>query len=158
MQEYVWQNNIEAALFRRHERKGNHLTQSSQKVCEAFLCIMLLVFYYLDFFFFLIFIFTLFCFIILYWFHHTLTWISHGCTWVPNLEPPSHLPPHIISLDHPCTPAPSIKMLDLGIVYGDTWNNVFWLQLVKNLLYFLDYTHQYYSSVAICYVTLKYMV
>ena len=37
-----------------------------------------------------------------------LTWISHGCTWVPNLEPPSHFPPHIISLDHPHAPAPSI--------------------------------------------------
>ena len=58
--------------------------------------------------FFLIFIFTLFCFTILYWFCHTLTWISHGCTWVPNPEPASHLPPHIISLDHPRAPAPSI--------------------------------------------------
>ena len=57
---------------------------------------------------FLIFIFTLFCFTVLYWFCHTLTWISHGCTWVSNPEPPSHLPPHIISLDHPRTPAPSI--------------------------------------------------
>ena len=54
------------------------------------------------------FIFTLFCFTILYWFCHTLTWISHGCTWVPNPEPPSHFLPHIISLDHPCAPAPSI--------------------------------------------------
>ena len=60
------------------------------------------------FIFFLIFIFTLFCFTILYWFGYTLTWISHGCTWVPNSEPPSHLPPHIISLDHPRAPAPSI--------------------------------------------------
>ena len=58
--------------------------------------------------FFLIFIFTLFYFMILYWFCHTLTWIRHGCTWVPNPEPPSHLPPHIISLDHPRAPAPSI--------------------------------------------------
>ena len=57
---------------------------------------------------FLIFIFTLFCFIILHCFCHTLTWISHGCTWVPNTEHPSHLPPHIISLDHPRAPAPSI--------------------------------------------------
>ena len=39
---------------------------------------------------------------------HTLTWICHRCTWVPNPEPPSHLPPHIISLDHPRAPAPSI--------------------------------------------------
>ena len=58
--------------------------------------------------FFLIFIFTLFYFTILYWFCHTLTWICHGCTWVPNLEPLSHLHPHIISLDHPRAPAPSI--------------------------------------------------
>ena len=58
--------------------------------------------------FFLIFIFTLFYFIILYWFCHTLTWIHHGCTWVPNPEPPSHLSPHIISLGHPSVPAPSI--------------------------------------------------
>ena len=60
------------------------------------------------FFFFLIFISTLFYFTILYWFCHTLTWIRYGCTWVPNPEPPSHLPPHIISLDHPRAPAPSI--------------------------------------------------
>ena len=52
--------------------------------------------------------FTLFYFTILYWFCHTLTWISHGCTWVPNPEPSSHLPPHIISLDRPSAPDPSI--------------------------------------------------
>ena len=28
--------------------------------------------------------------------------------WVPNPEPPSHHPPHIISLGHPSAPAPSI--------------------------------------------------
>ena len=59
-------------------------------------------------YFFLILIFTLFYFTILHWFCHTLTWISHGCTWVPNPEPPSPLPPHIISLDHPRAPAPNI--------------------------------------------------
>ena len=59
-------------------------------------------------FFFLIFIFTLFYFTVVYWFCHTLTWIHHGCTWVPKHEPPSHLPHHIISLDHPLAPAPSI--------------------------------------------------
>ena len=43
--------------------------------------------------------FFFFYFTILYWFCHMLTWICHGCTWVPNPEPPSHLPPHIISLE-----------------------------------------------------------
>ena len=52
--------------------------------------------------------FTLFYFTILYWFCHTSSWIHHGCTWVPNPEPPSHLLPRIISLDHPHAPAPSI--------------------------------------------------
>ena len=70
-----------------------------------FLCFF---FFGCGWFFFLILIFTLFCFTILYWFCRTLTWISHGCTWVPNPEPPSHLPPHIISLDHPSAPAPRI--------------------------------------------------
>ena len=45
---------------------------------------------------------------ILHWFCHTLTWIHHGCTCYPKHEPPSHLPPHNISLGHPCAPAPSI--------------------------------------------------
>ena len=57
---------------------------------------------------FLIFIFTLFYFTILYWFCHTLTWIHHGCTCVLKHEPPSHLPPHNISLGHPRAPAPSM--------------------------------------------------
>ena len=52
--------------------------------------------------------FTLFYFTILYWFCHTLTWIHHRCTCIPKHEPPSHLPPHNISLGHPRVPAPSI--------------------------------------------------
>ena len=64
--------------------------------------------YIIVFIFFLIFTFTLFYFIILCWFCHTLTWIHHGCTCVPKYEPPSHLPPHNISLGHPRAPAPSI--------------------------------------------------
>ena len=68
----------------------------------------LLCFFFFNNRFFLIYIFTLFYFTILYWFCHTLTWIHHGRTWVPNHETPSHLPPHIISLDHPRAPAPSI--------------------------------------------------
>ena len=55
-----------------------------------------------------LFFFTLFFFTILYWFCHTSTWICHRCTSVPNPEPPSHLPPHTISLGHPSAPAPSI--------------------------------------------------
>ena len=65
-------------------------------------------FFFVCLFCFLIFTFTLFCFTILYWFCHTLTWIRHGCTWVPIPEPPSHLSPYIISLNHPRAPAPSI--------------------------------------------------
>ena len=49
-----------------------------------------------------------FYFTILYWFCNTLTWIHHGCTCVPKHEPPSHFPPHNISLGHPSAPAPSI--------------------------------------------------
>ena len=52
----------------------------------------------------------LFYFTILCWFCHTLTWIRHRCTWVPNPEPPSYLPPHIVSLGHPSAPAPSILL------------------------------------------------
>ena len=38
-------------------------------------------------------------------FCHTLTQISHGCTCVPQPEPPSHLPPHLIPQGHPRAPA-----------------------------------------------------
>ena len=57
---------------------------------------------------FIFFFFFLLYFTILYWFCHTLTWIHHRCIQAPNPESPSHLPPHIISLDHPHAPAPSI--------------------------------------------------
>ena len=52
-------------------------------------------------------LFFFFYFTILYWFCHTSTCIHHGCTRVPHPEPPSHLPPHTISLGHPSAPAPS---------------------------------------------------
>ena len=53
-------------------------------------------------------IFFFFYFTILYWFCHILTWIYHGCTCAPKHEPPSHLPPHNISLGHRRAPAPSM--------------------------------------------------
>ena len=89
---------------------------------------------------FLIFIFTLFYFTILYWFCHTLTWICHRCAWVPKHEPPSHLPPHIISLDHPRAPAPSILLM---------FNFYFcWCYLESDLyLYFKFYLHSYKENV-----------
>ena len=76
------------------------------------------IFYFIFYFF--NFIFTLFYFAILYWFCHTLTWIHHGCIQASNPESPSHLPPHIISLDHPYAPAPSI----LYPVSNIDWNFV----------------------------------
>ena len=76
--------------------------------------------------------FTLFYFTILYWFCYTLTWISHGCTWIPNPEPPSHLPRHIISLDHPRAPAPGILYPALSL---DWWF----------VSYMISYTFQCHS-------------
>ena len=59
-------------------------------------------------------------FTILYWFCHTSTWIRLGCTRAPHPEPPSHLPPHTITLGHPSAPAPSIlypaSNLDWGFI------------------------------------------
>ena len=48
-------------------------------------------------------------FTILYWFCRTSTWICNVCTHVPHPEPPSHHPPHTISLGHPSAPAPIIR-------------------------------------------------
>ena len=44
-------------------------------------------------------------------FGHTLTWIHHRCTWVHNPEPPSHHPPHIISLGNPSDVSSENKIL-----------------------------------------------
>ena len=76
-----------------------------------FLIFLIFIFfniYNVLFLFFSYFIYFFFYFTILYWFCHTSTWISHGCTHVPNPEPTSHLPPHIITLGHPSAPAPSM--------------------------------------------------
>ena len=65
------------------------------------LAVGLILFYFFSF------IYLFFYFTVLYWFCHILTWICHGCTCVPHPEPPFHLPPHPIPLDHPGAPAPS---------------------------------------------------
>ena len=80
-----------------------------------------------------IFIFTLFYFTILYWFCHTLTWISHRCTCVPKHEPPSHLPPHNISLGHPCAPAPSMLYPTSDIDWRFEYN---WIKEIKYAIAF----------------------
>ena len=43
-------------------------------------------------------------------FCHTLIGISHGFTCVPHPEPPSHLSPHPIPLDHPSAPAHALNL------------------------------------------------
>ena len=68
---------------------------------------------------------NLFYFTILYWFCHTSTWIHHGCTCVPNPEPPSHLPPHTISLGNPSAPVPSILYPALNL----KWQFVSYMRL-----------------------------
>ena len=62
-----------------------------------------------------IFIFYFFCLLFLLYFTlqycMVLPYIDmnpHGCTCVPKHEPPSHLPPHNISLGHHCAPAPGM--------------------------------------------------
>ena len=76
-----------------------------------FFVLLIVLFFYFYFFifnlFFFLFLKNLLYFTILYWFCHT-SWICHGYTRVPNPEPPSHFPPHIISLGHPSAPAASI--------------------------------------------------
>ena len=93
---------------------GKTIALTSQKHCWQS---NVSAFYLFIYFYFLIFIFTLCYFTILYWFCHTLTWIHHGCICVPKHEPPSHLPPHNISLGHPRAPAPSMLYPALDIEY-----------------------------------------
>ena len=88
-------------------------------------------------FFFLIFIFTLFYFTILYRFCHTLTWIHHGCTCIPKHEPPSHLPPHNISLGHIHAPAPSMLYPASDI---DWWFDSYMIANKLILFLFLQYS------------------
>ena len=71
--------------------------------CVSFLiCFISFLSFFLSLFFFF------FYFTIFYRFCHTSTQIRHRCTHVPNPEPPSHLPPHTISLGHSSATAPSI--------------------------------------------------
>ena len=52
-------------------------------------------------------------------FCHTLAWISHGCKCVPHPEPPSHVPPHLITQGHLSAPALSTLSHALNL---DWWS------------------------------------
>ena len=73
-----------------------------QKIWDSHFIFLFVIFFFLSS------LLLLFYFTILYWFCHTSTWIRHKYTRVPHPEPPSHLPPHTISLGHPSAPALSI--------------------------------------------------
>ena len=80
----------------------------SHSFIYLFICTIHSIYVTVSFSLLITFIFTLIYFTIPYWFCHTSTWICHGCIRAPNPESPSHLLPHIISLDHPHAPAPSM--------------------------------------------------
>ena len=49
----------------------------------------------------------------------------HECTCVTHHEPPSHLPPHPIPLDHPSAPAPSmLSCIEPGLAIRFTYDNI----------------------------------
>ena len=52
----------------------------------------------------------------------------------PKHEPPSHLPPHITTLDHPCAPAPSIlyPASNIDWRFKLSWTNKFVLLLFSH--------------------------
>ena len=85
--------------------------------------------FFLTFFFFSFF---KFYFTILYWFCHTSTWIRQGCTHVPNPEPPTHLPPHTISVGHPSAPAPSILYPASNLDWHGCNHHLQWFKSPKN--------------------------
>ena len=91
-----------------HLSVQNLLTSNFTQAKNTNFGIWVYIYIYIFFSLFFLKFFKFFYFTILYWFCNTLTWICHGCTWVLNPEPPSHLPPQIISLGHPSAPAPSI--------------------------------------------------
>ena len=61
-------------------------------------------------------------------FCHTLTWISHGFTCVPHLDPPSHLPLHLIPLGLPSAPGLSTCLMHptwAGDLFHPWWYTCF---------------------------------
>ena len=54
-------------------------------------------------------------------------------TCVPKHEPPSHLPPHNISLGHPCAPAPSMLYPTSDIDWRFEYN---WIKEIKYAIAF----------------------
>ena len=89
--------------------------------------VSVVIFYFYFYFFCLLFLlyFTLqYCMVLPY-----IDMNPHGCTCVPKHEPPSHLPPHNISLGHHRAPAPSMLYPALDIDWRfDSYMIVYMLQ------------------------------
>ena len=144
--EIVWNDAFLSADLQKDISAGDRLgkTQSTQAWrghrCENrhFILFYFIFFYKVVFFFFVFF----FYFTILYWFCHTSSWIHHGCTLVPNLEPPSHLPPHTIPLGHPSAPAPSFLYPALNL----DWRTEDWQQIRDDK----DWVHKVLYGILTC--------
>ena len=102
-------------------------------------------------------------FTILQWFCHKVTWISHGCTCVSYPEPPAHLPPHPIPLDHPSAPALSALSHELDL----DWQTVSHMVIYMLQCYSLRSSHPhlpqspkslFFTSVCLCCLAYRVLV